>query len=163
MINSTLSGNSADIAAAAWLYPYTFILNSTIAFNEGTPTPGLDCGARVMSRDNLLVSSIVARNTCTAGTPVDVDAEDPFGFGPISGGHNLIGVAIGQMPADTIFANPRLRPLANNGGPTRTHLPASDSPAINRGQNLLNQAYDQRGQGFARVKGGIPDIGAVER
>jgi hypothetical protein len=42
-------------------------------------------------------------------------------------------------------------------------MPLSDSPAINRGGNVLNRTYDQRGPGFPRVKGAFPDIGAVER
>lgn len=162
IINSTISGNSGYYAGAAWLMPHTFILNSTIAFNESRRSD--ECSpALSMSRDSLLVSSIVARNTCLGGPSVDIDASDDFGFGALSGGHNLIGVAEGPMPADTIFGDPRLGPLTNNGGPTRTHLPAADSPAINRGQNLLDQQYDQRGPGFMRVKGGIADIGAVER
>ena len=67
------------------------------------------------------------------------------------------------VPPDTISADPRLAPLAEYGGPTRTHLLLSDSPAINRGSNLLNRAYDQRGPEFPRVKGAFPDIGAIER
>ena len=49
--------------------------------------------------------------------------------------------------------------LADNGGPTLTHMIASFSPAINTGDCLLE--LDQRG--VARPQGGACDIGAVER
>ena len=55
--------------------------------------------------------------------------------------------------------DPRLGPLADNGGPTQTMLPAAGSPVINAGtSNAL--ATDQRGA--PRTSGGGTDIGAVE-
>jgi hypothetical protein len=62
--------------------------------------------------------------------------------------------------------NPLLGPLANNGGPTFTHLPQAGSPAIDAGSNAACQAVDQRG--VARPVDGngdgtaTCDIGAVE-
>lgn len=63
--------------------------------------------------------------------------------------------------------NVRLGPLANNGGPTRTHALRAGSPAIDRGSNAGAPATDQRGR--ARIKDGngdgraVTDIGAFER
>jgi hypothetical protein len=63
--------------------------------------------------------------------------------------------------------DPRLGPLANNGGPTRTHALLAGSPAIDRGSNTGAPADDQRG--FRRIKDGngdaraVADIGAFER
>ena len=57
--------------------------------------------------------------------------------------------------------DPLLGPLANNGGPTLTHLPQSNSPCINTGTNPNNLVNDQRGPGFPRIQG-LTDIGAVE-
>jgi hypothetical protein len=71
-------------------------------------------------------------------------------------------MATSTPPPGTLTANPQLRPLANNGGPTLTHAPKTNSPAIGHGNNLAGQPYDQRGPGFPRVLGGAPDIGAVE-
>ena len=53
--------------------------------------------------------------------------------------------------------------LANNGGPTRTRLPADNSPAHNEGDPAIlgAPATDQRGPGFTRIVQTI-DIGAVE-
>jgi len=61
--------------------------------------------------------------------------------------------------------NPLLVPLANNGGPTLTHVPLAGSPAIDAGDTsiVFNSAeFDQRGAPFVRVGGGRIDIGAYE-
>ena len=67
------------------------------------------------------------------------------------------------LPPDTISLDPRLAPLADNGGPTETRALLDDSPAIDMGNNAAGLAYDQRGAGFPRVKGPQADIGAYER
>jgi hypothetical protein len=54
-----------------------------------------------------------------------------------------------------------LLPPANNGGPTRTLLPAADSPAINSAIGCPTPAIDQRG--VSRPVGAACDVGAVER
>jgi hypothetical protein len=57
--------------------------------------------------------------------------------------------------------NMLLGPLAGNGGPTRTHLPLSGSPAIDFvATGCPPPANDQRGA--ARPAGGACDAGAVE-
>jgi hypothetical protein len=56
--------------------------------------------------------------------------------------------------------NPKLLPLANNGGFTQTHLPLLDSPVINKGTGSGANSEDQRGVG--RPQGVASDIGAVE-
>lgn len=72
----------------------------------------------------------------------------------------------------TVFSgNAKLEPIDQNGGPTPTHAPASNSPVINIGNNLdiptnpaTGQPYtvDQRGAGFPRIVNEIVDLGAVE-
>jgi len=163
VIDSTISGNAANMHAAAESQEPTRILNSTIAFNrDGTPSGGCDHGilglARLEARN-----SIIAANTC-GGAP-GWDVGDPWSPPVVTGSHNLfgrIGTVSGSPPADTIYGDPRLAPLAENGGPTRTHLLLGDSPAIDRGANLYNRQYDQRGPGFPRVRGAATDIGATE-
>lgn len=73
--------------------------------------------------------------------------------------------------------DPRLGPLQDNGGPTFTHAPLADSPAIDKGKNLASDAChnpvitDQRGfprpvsfnPAIPRPSGGDgSDVGAVE-
>ena len=55
--------------------------------------------------------------------------------------------------------NVLLGPLADNGGPTPTHLPQTGSAAINAGSNSVCTVLDQRG--YVRIDGAC-DSGAVE-
>jgi len=108
-----------------------------------------DIGNSILGQPDLLVAEIVAQ-TIRVGTSAT------------TGSGNLIRTAVGFFGGVVSTADPLLAPLANNGGPTRTHLPQAGSPAL----DALNAsaagtlATDQRG--FARVSGGRPDIGAVE-
>jgi hypothetical protein len=87
----------------------------------------------------------------------------------VSEGHNLssdaAGGLAGSAPAGFLNAtndrrntDPRLAPLANNGGPTDTIALLSDSPAIDAANDSTAPSTDQRG--FKRV--GVSDIGAFE-
>jgi hypothetical protein len=58
------------------------------------------------------------------------------------------------------FADPKLGPLADNGGPTLTMALLPGSPAIDAGNTSLAPATDQRG--FPRPAGVATDIGAFE-
>jgi hypothetical protein len=51
-----------------------------------------------------------------------------------------------MLPADTIFSDPLLGPLQDNGGPTLTHALSPGSPAIDVGNNVANLDSDQRGE-----------------
>ena len=151
VVDSTFSGNRAG-TYSAMSTDSPRIYNSTIAFNVET----FECNA-AFDGPGLMVSSIVARNTCLAGNGFDVNYSQTY----VS--DSLIERPRYRTASDTIQADPRLAPLANNGGPTPTHALMADSPAIDRGSNPLNRAYDQRGPGFPRVRGAFPDIGAFER
>ncbi len=69
--------------------------------------------------------------------------------------NNQVGTAANPI-------DPRIEPLANNGGPTLTHNLLSDSPAIDTGDAPQTLANDQRGPGFLRVFDGQADIGSLE-
>ena len=160
IIDSTISGNRAPHAAALSTGVGARIINSTIAFNHDTDADPIDnqCVGAIAGGGMRIENSIVARNTCGAGPAWDID------FSIIEGSNNLIEWSKSTVPADTIlYTDPRLAPLTDNGGPTRTHMLLADSPAIDRGDNDFNRQFDQRGPGFARVKGAFADIGAIER
>ncbi|WP_206860451.1 choice-of-anchor Q domain-containing protein [Lysobacter changpingensis] len=164
IVDSTFSGNEAVIASAAYIEGDARINNSTIAFNiakwgDDPPTPPCEERGALWADTLTLYSTIVANNPCTNGVGYDVGMDAPA----ILGADNLIVRANVAVPADTITADPRLAPLSSNGGPSRTHMLLSGSPAIDHGNNFLSRAYDQRGPGFPRVKGAFPDIGAIER
>lgn len=58
--------------------------------------------------------------------------------------------------------DPQLAPLANNGGPTRTHAFPATSLLHDTGANPDALVYDQRGAPYPRVVNGTADIGAFE-
>ena len=108
-------------------------------------------------------SSIFAHNTQDDGsTIVELDAGSLDGT--ISGGTNLILAtqATTMAPGDTSTGCPRLAPLLDNGGLTRTHAILPFSAALNAGETTDLLGNDQRGSGFPRVVGFDPDIGAYE-
>jgi hypothetical protein len=97
------------------------------------------------------------------------------GIGPdVSGnfasmGHNLIGITNGSIgftaPEDrtgssVLPLDPKVAPLADNGGPTLTMALLPDSPAIDAGTATGAPATDQRG--IVRPQGLATDIGAYE-
>jgi hypothetical protein len=67
-----------------------------------------------------------------------------------------------NLPADTLGGDPMLLPLADYGGPTRTHALAEGSPAIDAGSNVADLDFDQRGGYYMRAFGARVDIGAYE-
>ncbi|HYT93187.1 MAG TPA: SdrD B-like domain-containing protein [Gemmataceae bacterium] len=127
-------------------------------------------------------STIVAANTVTAGTGTTANGTPtgPDVFGPfVTLGNNLIGTTdsgstsftnnvMGDQvgPINSAPIDPRLGPLANNGGPTQTHallISGLPSPAIDKGAVFTPApTTDQRSTGFARTVGPQTDIGAYE-
>lgn len=168
IVNSTISSNSADLGPGINMGDILdlAITNSTIAFNEERLLNNSTCAGMVVWYGPFnLDSTIIANNTCD-GLPRDIRVElgtdPPPTVSPIDGGNNLIESSNVTLPPGTLRVDPRLAPLANNGGPTLTHALMADSPAIDMGSNSGGLSYDQRGPGFPRVKGPRADIGAFE-
>jgi hypothetical protein len=166
LVNSTISENSATHLVgglALTRYPAK-IANSTIAFNTESNAADATYGAGLfIGTDVEIESSIIARNTLDHSVYGPV-GDDIGGFGALTGANNLTQFVLAglALPADTIYADPRLSSLLYNGGPTLTHALSPLSPAVEAGNNLAGLATDQRGIGFARVIGASPDIGAFE-
>lgn len=106
-----------------------------------------------------LRNTIIARNRDNTSAPI-VRSRDCGGATLTSHGNNLIGDRTGctfvAARGDRTNVNPKLRPLANNGGSTFTHALGAGSPAINAGGSGAGPT-DQRG-----VPRRAPDIGAYE-
>ncbi len=158
--DSTISGNTAiGIAAMECEIPLT-IANSTIAFNEAE----YDFGGLYVSATTTLSSSIVADNIVQypiqPSSPGDVNGFPATRV--ISGSHNLVTSSPLTLPPDTLTACPKLGPLADNGGSTKTHALLHNSPAIDHGNSEIFPPNDQRGSGFPRFSGNSVDIGAFE-
>lgn len=169
ILRSTISTNTASVRGGGIRNydGFTDISYSTIT-NNSAPA-GAGSGISTYG-DNATFTSV--RNSIIAG---NVHSDVDFTEQPVnsyqSDEYNLIGsgnaLAAFNKPGDrTGVADPRLGPLANNGGPTWTHALLADSPAINVGnpalQNSGSQPFDQRGTPFVRVFGGRIDIGAYE-
>ena len=155
MFQSTVSGNDAVALGGVYARESAHVYSSTIAKN----TSGRNAEGLFMSAPDLrLESTIVALNK-SAGAEHDVGA--PVAV-TVAGTSNLIMASAGRVtvPQDTISADPKLGPLADNGGPTQTHALLPGSPAIDHGNDITGDVADQRL--FKRVVGPSADIGAVE-
>lgn len=133
------------------------IYASTIINNASTDPSTFAAGAAFFGPAQ--VESSIAAGNSGVGNPRNWY----FSASP-TGNNNLVGSAFDRPSGSTwiIAADPKLGPLANHGGSTRTHLALANSPALNAGNNVYNSATDQRGPGFPRVIGSSPDIGATE-
>jgi CSLREA domain-containing protein len=172
LTNSTVSGNSASagggiaISSNSDLALATLTLtNSTVAFNSATQGGGIENFGTL-----ILTNSLVARNIAPTGADVfGVGGEfqpvtarfSLIGDGSGSGITNTDGNQVGNVPPNTSPIDPRLGPLANNGGPTRTHALLLGSPAIDAAATPDCPATDQRG--VLRPQGAACDIGSYER
>lgn len=157
--NSTISSNVAADGVGGGLFmrrPSTLrAVNSTLTANRASAGGG----AWIEAEGTELLSAIIFGNTADTGAYADLQGRTSLG---VNGGHNLVGSADPAiaMPPDTRNDDPLLEPLRQNGGPTRTHALAPESPAIDAGSNEDGLAFDQRG--YARVYGAEADIGAFE-
>jgi hypothetical protein len=152
--SSTFSGNTAgeDGGGINSRGAPLALINSTLSDNIAGANGG---GINLLSATVGITNSIVT-NSSSGIDLVQVDSDLTLG------GVNIIesGLAAG---ANVLVVDPQLGPLADNGGPTQTHLPQPGSPAIDAGNNAAlppELATDQRG--FERIFNGSIDIGAVE-
>ncbi len=162
--DSTLSGNSAvndggGIYTSSYPTAVTVIASTTLSGNSARSGGGIWNGMQALAQ---------LRNTIVAGNTADSAPDLDGAF--VSLGHNLIGDGTGGSgydPTDLVGTSanpidPRLGPLADNGGPTQTLALLPGSPAIDAGDNTDAPEWDQRGPGFPRIVNGIIDIGAFE-
>jgi hypothetical protein len=166
--NSTISGNTTGTNGGGVHVTYgnVVVRNSTITANAALDALAGGGGLFVRNVVNgvplapaiTIVSSIVAGNT-SANSAADIGSSASL---VVQGDHDIIAAMNGTPPPDTLFGNPGLLPLGENGGPTPTHALAADSPAIDHGSNPGRLASDQRGAGHPRVFGAGTDIGAFE-
>jgi hypothetical protein len=183
---STNGGAGGGIGGAIFTYAFgsTRLFNCTISSNsavggasvghvaDGSGVAGgiYNFEGSVATVDGSVTGAVEVLNTIIAGNTA---SSAPDAGGPvISDGHNLIGISDGS----TGFVNgtngdlvgsaahpldPKLGPLANNGGPTFTQALLAGSPAINAGADVDCLATDQRG--VTRPQIVHCDIGAFER
>jgi hypothetical protein len=170
LTNCTVSGNSAIGSGGGVNAITATLLNCAVVENNAHTGGGLFHNPG---------GTFNVRNTIVALNLVDFTGTGPNVSGDFtSGGHNLIGDGTGgtgftnDVNGDMVGTpmnpiDPKLGPLANNGGRTKTHALLAGSRAIDRGDNSILPPTDQRG--FPRKKDGnfdgvtVVDIGAFER
>ena len=173
MINSTFSNNLAINYTGGGINNdngKVVVFNSTLSGNSALSGGGIYSNGTAAALEVALANSIVAGNAATFGKEISI-VHGTFS----SQGHNLFGehgasgVEGGALnPNDLVLpgsVSTAIGPLADHGGPTLTHSPVTDSPAINAGNNHLIPLgidTDQRGTGFPRILDNTADIGAVE-
>ena len=156
--NSTFDGNAATWGGGIFSYKGTLsVTNSTFSANGAMGTAGYAGGIANDSsafhlKNTILANSLSVREDCSSNVALSTDI------------HNLIETNDGcGTPVSS--SDPKLGPLANNGGSTRTFALLSGSPAIDAGDDATCSAApvnnkDQRG--VARTYGTHCDIGAYE-
>jgi CSLREA domain-containing protein len=197
IVRSTLVGNHGAVGGAMDMYPDADLAldSSTVTGNTegigGTIGVGDTGQARIV--DSTIAGNQLSGNQGTiwavAGhSPVLVlnsiiagNGGDDFNFfAEAEIGHSLIGdpdkddpgELVSVVPGSNLFrVDPQLGPLAVNGGPTPTMMPALTSPVLDKGGNIF--PADQRGLprpvDLSLVANRIPlsvsngaDIGSVE-
>lgn len=164
LTNVTFSGNRADQQGGA-IYDFAATANLThVTFSGNSATHG---GAIFWTRikDDQTAGHITFKNTifAKAASGGNCDGDDGVGVGWRSADFNDDddgNCMVFQVQAHDIFLNPMLAPLADNGGTTKTHLPAANSPVIDAGTCVTALSADQRG--VLRPQGARCDIGSVE-
>jgi hypothetical protein len=188
---STVSGNTASNGGGINIGgggSTLVVTNSTVSGNTGTSTAG---GINAGGGDSTfqLTYATVVGNTSPDGAniffggPVTAAAfgtvvAQPLGGGTscnddqiVSSGYNFEAgsdTCTFTDPTDVVNgADPQLGPLAANGGPTLTLLPASTSPLLDRIPvsacvGIPDQGITTDQRGIARPQQGGCDIGAVE-
>jgi len=199
---STISGNdAANFVGGVYSNAGTVHLyNTTIAFNTaglgryGTPpnykffAAGLTVSAEASAVSVAMQSSIVANNSYGGFGSSDLSTEYTTALRPVTfdaaSANNLVRATIlanytSGFPVGTLAGCPLLGTLRNNGGLTKTHALLSNSPAIDHGNNAINEPphpvsdlwlEDQRGNSltdvvpylYPRKSKGTADIGAYE-
>jgi hypothetical protein len=151
--NTTVAENLADYGGGLLTDSSTTVVqNCTVVGNSASFSGG---GMWLYSGTLTVQSTIAAQNG--NGDVIN------YGFGTLNVDHSLVqdmAFPNGTNEANVYGQDPRLGPLSDNGGPTRTYPLTPGSPALDAGSNPANLGTDQRGE--ARVQNGVPDIGAVE-
>jgi hypothetical protein len=168
------TGSFAQIQGGGLLY----LSSSTVVGNRTVPRGGgaidnpADTGGVVYLRFDTLQNNasgnVSGQNpTLATGTILATGGSEPDCQVPLfkSGGYNLATDSSCGLsrPTDLTGVNPKLGPLAGNGGPTSTEALLTGSPAINAGGLPATSGCpltDQRG--MSRPWGPACDIGAYE-
>jgi hypothetical protein len=109
----------------------------TIVANGIGPAGAQNCGVATREENE-------GENPSLSSEGFNLDSADQCGF---------------HVPGDVVGRNPQLGPLSDNGGPTKTLLPATGSPVIDQGSSR-RMTVDQRGLRRPVDLAGVPNATA---
>ncbi|MBI4905363.1 MAG: hypothetical protein HY820_17140 [Acidobacteria bacterium] len=171
VVNSTISRNRSSSAYGGggimnWAAATTTIVHTTLFENRNYFGRG-DAFAHAFSPNG----SVILKNSILA-SPAEGVSDDCYPVSStvmVSLGHNLASDSTCTLAGtgDLNTTNPKLNALANNGGPTWTHLPQPGSPVADAVPladctDADNAAVTSDQRGFARPQGPRCDIGSVD-
>jgi hypothetical protein len=162
VVNSTIADNTAYRAGGIYLSAATATISQdTITGNSANGTDDF-IGGNVAAMDN--GATMTFSNTLMAanGSSGVVDCNtQAFGDGVT---YTSLGGTLSDRDSgcdrDTAIGDPKLGPLAANGGTSESRALLAGSPAIDAGVTSLCTTVDQRG--VARPQGSACDVGAYE-
>jgi hypothetical protein len=171
LTNCTLSNNRGDLGGGDFggggidNFGKATLTNCTLSNNSNFSGGGIANSGSGATLN--LTNTIVAGNS--APTNPDIDNTGTV----MTADHNLIGDGSGSGISNGTNGNqvggngnsvidPRLGPLANNGGPTQTLALLPGSPALGKADNAAAPHTDQRGHVRLDEDGETTDIGAFE-
>jgi serine/threonine protein kinase/WD40 repeat protein len=161
--NSTFSQNRSLSGGAIGLFAngnQVEIEHCTFFQNTGGAISTHESSKPLLDQHVTLSNCILSGNTDSYGLPHDLLVENSV---QAIVSHSFIGVDQGGYVnggGNVIGLNPFLGPLADNGGPTKTHAILAGSPAIDAGDKSGTQPpleFDQRGAPFRRIISGPDD------
>ena len=152
------------------------ILSSTISSNFGGGITFASSGSLVVRYSTVTANQIFG-TPINNGAGINISSSSPMAMIDHTIVTGNIRFAFGDEFRDNVvgpaslnfshvnYGDAFLGPLADNGGPTKTHALLAGSPAVNAGDPAgvgSVPLFDQRGSPFGRVLGGRIDIGAIE-
>jgi hypothetical protein len=173
--NNTLSGNSAKTGGGLCVGSSTLLnlFNTTISDNFATSKGGgiylWDTTSTLLMGNSLVAGNAATVNNTDPNAGIELYSNGTFSSrgGNLFGQNGTLGLVNATAGAtDLTLAGPistAIGTLANNGGPTQTHIAAADSPILDAGNNSLvpnDATTDQRGE--ERIQNNTVEIGAVE-
>lgn len=174
--NVTLSGNTGTDGGGIFSRGTATLTNVTVSGNEAYRAGGGMTNEGTATLTNVTFSGNIAGGATgigmvggiynSSGTTTvknSILAVGPNSYNCLSvtnGGFNLSDDNTCGFGAGRDNVNLLLGPLANNGSAMKTHLPQTNSPAIDNGTGNGCPPTDERG--IARPQGTACDVGAVE-
>jgi CSLREA domain-containing protein len=161
VVNSTMSGNAAERGGAVLRGTGDTVLRgATIAGNTAPSGSGFWFnGGRLVYAT--MTGTILANEPAAQNCSINGDLLRATEHITVPGTNIETGSGCGLTGFDRSDTDPRLGPLADNGGPTQTRALLPGSPALDRYTIGDCPALDERG--YTRPAGPACDIGAFER